>query len=458
MQWRHQSAAGRPGVPTSRRGHLLSLPGEDEAGWNSATMTGTNHSIDPGPAVVIGAGIVGTCCALYLQRAGMAVTLIDRDGPGEGCSSGNAGNLGSGSCVPASLPGILPKVPAMLLDPLHPLSIRWRRLPAALPWFVRFARAGRPDRVEAIADALHSLQSRLFDAYAPLIADAGAADLIRWDGKLFVYESRAAFEGDVLGVELRRRRGIVLEDLDGDGVRRMEPALGPNVACGRFQKGTGHTVDPLRLVRALAECFAANGGAFLNERVTGFDRDGDAVRGVVTDAGVRRAPIVVLAAGAWSGRLAAQLGYRVPLESEGGYHVMLPEPGVGLEIPILACERKVIFTPMADGLRLTGIAEFAGLDAPADYRRADILVGHGRQMLPGLNVEGGKRWRGHRPSTPDSLPVIGPAPRHPNLIFAFGHGRLGLGLGAITGRLVAQLATGQPTDVDTVPFCYERFR
>jgi D-amino-acid dehydrogenase len=421
-------------------------------------MISTNHSMDPGRAVVVGAGIVGTCCALYLQRAGMAVTLIDRDDPGEGCSSGNAGNLGSGSCVPASLPGTLPKVPAMLRVPLHPRARRWRRLPAALPWFVRFVRAGRPDRVEAIADALHSLQWRLFDAYAPLVADAGAEDLIQRDGKLFVYESRAAFEGDVLGVELRRRRGIVLEDLDGDGVRRIAPALGPNVACGRFQKGTGHTVDPLRLVRALAECFAANGGAFLNERVTGFDRDGDAVRGVVTDAGVRRAPIVVLAAGAWSGRLAAQLGYRVPLESEGGYHVMLPEPGVRLGIPILACERKVIFTPMAGGLRLTGIAEFAGLDAPADYRRADVLVGHGRQMLPGLNVEGGKRWRGHRPATPDSLPVIGPAPRHPNLIFAFGHGRLGLGLGAITGRLVAQLATGQPTDVDSAPFRYERFR
>ncbi|MCH7487233.1 MAG: FAD-binding oxidoreductase [Proteobacteria bacterium] len=420
-------------------------------------MTGTNPSTGPGRAVVVGAGIVGTCCALYLQRAGMAVTLIDRDGPGEGCSSGNAGNLGNGACVPSSLPGTVPKVPAMLLDPMHPLSIRWRHLPAALPWFVRFARAGRPARVEAIADALHSLQSRLFDAYAPLIADAGAADLIRRDGKLFVYESRAAFEGDSLGIEIRRRRGIELEDLDGDDVRRMEPALGPNVACGRFQKDTGHTVDPLRLVQALADSFAANGGTVLRERVTGFDRDGPALRGVVTDAGVRRAPIVVLAAGAWSGRLVAQLGYRVPLESEGGYHVMLPEPGVNLRIPVLACERKVILSPMADGLRLTGIAEFAGLDAPADYRRADVLVHHGRQMLPGLNVEGGKRWRGHRPSTPDSLPVIGPAPRHPNLIFAFGHGRLGLGLGAITGRLVAQMATGQPTDVDPAPFRYERF-
>ena len=255
-------------------------------------MTGTNQSSDHGQAVVVGAGIIGTCCALYLQRGGMAVTLIDRDGPGEGCSSGNAGNLGTGSCVPASLPGTVRKVPAMLLDPMHPLSIRWRHLPAALPWFVRFARAGRPDRIEAIADALHSLQSNLFDAYAPLIADAGADQLIRRDGKLFVYESRAAFDGDSLGVGLRRGRGIELKDLDGDDVRRMEPTLGPNVACGRFQQGTGHTVDPLRLVRALAASFAANGGTVLRERVAGFELDGGAVRGVVTNVGVRCAPVV----------------------------------------------------------------------------------------------------------------------------------------------------------------------
>jgi len=413
----------------------------------------------PELAVVVGAGIVGTCCALYLQRAGMAVTLIDRDGPGEGCSSGNAGNLGNGSCVPASLPGTLSKVPAMLLDPMHPLSIRLRRFPAALPWFIRFARAGRIERVKEIADALHSLQSRLFDAYEPLIAEAGAGHLIRRDGKLFVYESRAAFDSDSLGVELRRRRGVELEDLDGEDIRRMEPALGPNVACGRFQQGTGHTVDPLRLTQALADSFTANGGTVLRERVTGFDRGGkgDAVTGVATDAGGHRAQIIVLAAGAWSGRLAAQLGYRVPLESEGGYHVMLPEPGINLGIPVLACERKVIFTPMTEGLRLTGIAEFAGLDAPLNNRRICVLVHHGGQMLPGLNVDGGKPWRGHRPSTPDSLPVIGPAPRHPNLVFAFGHGRLGLGLGAITGRLVAQLVTGKPTDVDLAPFRYERF-
>ncbi len=420
-------------------------------------MTSSKQHPKPESAVVVGAGIVGTCCALYLQRSGLAVTLIDRDGPGEGCSSGNAGNLGNGSCVPTSLPGLLPKAPAMLRDPLHALSIRARHLPAALPWFIRFLRAGRPDRVEAIADALNSLQSRLFDAYEPLIAEAGAGDLIRRDGKLFVYESRAAFDGDALGVELRRRRGVELEDLDRAALLRMEPALGPKAVCGRFQKDTGHTVDPLRLVRALAQSFAAKAGTVLREEVTGFDRHGGALGGVVSNAGVRHATVVVLAAGAWSGRLAAQLGYRVPLESEAGYHVMLPDPGVSLGRPFLACERKVIFTPMAAGLRLTGISEFAGLDAPADFGRAEVLTHHGREVLPGLNLKGGKPWRGHRPSTPDSLPVIGPAPRHRNLIFAFGHGRLGLGLGAITGRLVAQLATGQPAELDTAPFRYERF-
>ncbi len=456
MRRPRQSAPGRRGLLLSFPG-ALSFSGKSEAEWNKTVMTSIEKSKVPGQAVVVGAGIVGTCCALYLQRAGLAVTLIDRDGPGEGCSSGNAGNLGNGSCVPASLPGTVSKVPAMLLDPMHPLSIRLRRFPTALPWLIRFARAGRIKRVEEIADALNSLQSRLYDSYAPLIADAGADNLIRKNGKLFVYESRAAFDGDSLGLDLRRRRGVELEELDGDDLRRMEPALGPNVVRGLFQKDTGHTVDPLRLTQALVGSFAANGGVVVRERVIGFDRDGGTVCGVVTDTEVHNASTVVVAAGAWSGRLIAPLGYRVPLESEGGYHVMLPEPGVNLGMPFLACERKVIFTPMADGLRLTGIAEFAGLDAPADYRRADVIVHHASQMLPGLNAEGGKPWRGHRPSTPDSLPVIGPSPRHPNLFFAFGHGRLGLGLGAITGRLVAQMATSQPTDVDPTPFRYERF-
>jgi D-amino-acid dehydrogenase len=417
-----------------------------------------NSNGEQADALVIGAGIVGTCCALYLQRAGLAVTMIDRGGPGEGCSSGNAGNLGNGSCVPASLPGMLVEVPAMLRDPQHPLSIRWRHAPAALPWFLRFARAGMPARVEEIADGLHSLQSRLFDAYDPLIAQAGAQNLVRRDGKLFVYESRAAFEEDSFGVELRRRRGVELEDLGADEVRRMAPAFGTKIVCGRFQKGTGHTVDPLGLVRALAASFVGEGGTLLRARVTGFLLSGGKVEGVVSDGARHRASLVVLAAGIWSGRLAAELGYRIPLESEGGYHVMLPDPGVDLRVPTLACERKVIFTPMDGGLRVTGIAEFAGLDAPADYGLAEVVLRHACQLLPSLNTAGAERWHGQRPSTPDSLPVIGPAPRHRNVIFAFGHGRLGLGMGAITGRLVSQLATGQAPDVDPAPYRVERFR
>ncbi len=420
-------------------------------------MSRINQGTDGRRALVIGAGIVGTCSALYLQRQGFSVTMIDRQEPGEGCSSGNAGNLGNGSCVPASLPGMLPKVPGMLLDPLHPLSIRLAHLPAAVPWLIRFARAGKRRRVEEIADALHSLQSRLFDAYEPLVAAAGAAGLIRRNGKLFVYESRAAFEGDAFGADLRRRRGIELEVLEGDAVRRLEPALGVGVACARFQPDTGHTVDPLQLIRALAESFVAGHGTLLVRNVQRFHVDGGAVTGVLTDAGRHDADLVVLAAGVWSKSLAAQLGCRVPLESEGGYHVMLPEPRVSLRIPILACERKINLTSMEGGLRITGIAEFAGIDAPPDYGRADVLLHHARQLLPSLNAEGATRWRGQRPSTPDSLPVIGPAPGHANVLFAFGHGRLGLGLGAITGKLIAQLAAGQVTDVDLAPFRADRF-
>lgn len=358
---------------------------------------------------------------------------------------------------PVILAGDAAQGPAHAARPLHPLSIRLAHLPAALPWLLRFARAGEGRRVEAIADALHSLQSRLFDAYEPLVAAAGATDLIRRDGKLFIYESRAGFDGDGYTVDLRRRRGIEFEELDADQVRRREPALGVGIAGGRFQSDNGHTLNPLRLIRALAESFVAGQGTVLRATVRGFLLDGGAVGGVLSDAGRHDADLVVLAAGVWSRSLAAQLGCRVPLEAEGGYHVMLPAPKVSLRMPILACERKIVLTPMEEGLRITGIAEFAGIDAPPDYGRADMILRQARELLPALGAEGAVRWHGQRPSTPDSLPVIGPAPGHANVLFAFGHGRLGLGLGAITGKLVGQLAAGHNPDVDLAPFRADRF-
>ena len=408
-------------------------------------------------AVVIGAGIVGTCCALYLQREGLAVTLIDRDGPGEAATFGNAGSFGLASVPPLGMPDTLRKAPKMLRDSMHPLVVRWRHLPRALPWFVRFIAASRRSRVEAIADVRADLLGRVMGAYAPLLEDAGAKDLVRNPGSLMVFESAESRAGVQYALDMRRRRGVKTEELSGDEAREMEPALGPLIQGGVYFPEVSHTVSPLRLTQTLAGHFQARGGTLRRETVMGFDIGSDGPKGVVTDAGRHDAEIMVLAAGVWSKFLARQLGTRVLLEAERGYHTVLPNSGVEIRVPIVSEDRHVTFGPLEDGLRMTTMAEFAAIEAAPDYARAERLFAAARELIPGLDARGATRWMGPRPSTPDSLPVIGPSPRFANVFFAFGHGHLGLTLAALTGRIVADLAQGRRPDTDLGPLRPDRF-
>ena len=408
-------------------------------------------------ALVVGAGIVGVCCALYLQRDGFKVTLIDRDGPGEAASFGNAGSLGVASVPPLGMPGIARKAPKMVFDPMHPLVVRLRHLPGLLPWFARFIAASQPQRVEEIADARAALLARVYDAYDPLLEAAGARDLIRNAGLLFVFESDAAMADAAFAIDMRRKRGVALEELTGEEVRAREPALGPLVACGVYFPEVSYAVDPLRLTQKLARHFVSRGGGLLRETVKGFEIGTGGRTRVVTDAGLHDVGVVVVAAGAWSASLAGQLGSRVLLAAERGYHTVLPDPRVEMRIPVTSGDRNVTITPMETGVRMTTMAEFAAVDAPPDYARPERLFRAARALVPGLNAEGGTRWMGPRPSTPDSLPVIGPSPRHPNVYFAFGHGHLGLTFAAVTGRYIADMASGRTPNMDLRPYRADRF-
>ncbi len=409
--------------------------------------------------VVVGAGIVGVCCARYLQQLGRRVTLVDRLEPGDdGASSyGNAGSLSWSSCVPIATPGLLPKVPGWLLSRTGPLTIRWRHLPTLLPWLWRYVRSGTVAKVEAAARALSMLHGPALDLHRELAREAGVGDLVRGCDYLHVYRTARSDRLGDLDWRLRAEHGATVELLDGAALHAIEPDLGPGYVQAVRIRDQGFTANPSRLVRALAERFTADGGERVRAEVRGFETRGDRVQRVLTNASGVPADAVVIAAGAWSTRVTRMLGVDLPLETERGYHVTLAEPGVTLSNTVMETDGKFVATPMETGLRLAGTVELASVDAPPDYRRADAILERGRHMFPKLAPASVSRWMGRRPSLPDGLPVIGPAPGWRNVWLAFGHAHTGMIGAPNTGRIVAGMVCGQPLNVDVAAFRAERF-
>ncbi|MBM3489965.1 MAG: FAD-binding oxidoreductase [Alphaproteobacteria bacterium] len=409
------------------------------------------------PVAVIGAGLVGLCCALQLQREGLSVALIDPGGPGEGASFGNAGIFAVGSVIPLGMPGLWRKVPGMLVDPLAPLAVRPSYAPRIAPWLFKLMVASSRPRVEAISRALAGLCTPAIEHYLPLLKEAGAEALMRRDGVLYIYETEQDFADAAYEIELRRRAGIKFDVLGGDEIKQMQPALGPRFARALYMQDAAHAMHPLGISQALADLFRRKGGEILRARATGFELGPQDVRAVLTEGGRQSCSGVVISAGARSLPLVRQLGHDCPLDTERGYHVMFPNAGLEVRRAMLWSKRGFGITPMQHGLRLAGTVEFGGLDLPPNWNRAEVLRRHARRLFPDLKEEGMERWMGFRPSMPDSLPVIGRSPRFHNAYFAFGHGHLGLTLAAATGRLVADLACGRTPSVDAAPFGIERF-
>ena len=407
---------------------------------------------------VLGAGTVGVCCALYLQRDGHHVTLVDRGEPSSGCSYGNGGIIQIGACVPIATPGVLRQVPKMLLDPEGPLVIRWQYLPRLAPYLLRFVAAARPSRVEAIAKTLASVLGLAIPAYRTLISAAGAHDLIRDTGEMYIYHTDAAFEAARPAHDLRRRNGVRIVDVPLEELRQIEPALAPTIKHAVWFPDCIRTTNPALLTRALAEKFVRDGGQIRQESVTDIAVAPDGTISLATERGARAIDRLVVATGAYSKRWTEKLGSFVPLDTERGYHLMLPRPGVDLNRPVIVGDHRVGISSMVGGLRVAGTAELARLDAPPNYRRAHRLLAIVKRALPDLNIADPQPWMGHRPSTPDSLPVICQAPRAPKAYLAFGHGHLGLTMGAVTGSLIADLAAGRDPPIDLKPLHVDRFR
>ena len=407
--------------------------------------------------LVIGAGIVGAACAHRLRALGFDVVLVDRNAPGHACSFGNAGRIATSLVAPRSVPGLLRKVPGMLLDRRHPLKTSLGFILRNLAWCKCFARAGTAAEVARITDALHVLLSRGDAAINRLAAAAGATDLIRTDGVLYVYQDPALAEAARDAMAENDRRGTPARYVTGDQVRDIDPALPATVTCGFHKPEERFVHSPLELTTKVVAAFTAAGGVLAHDEVVRLEARAGRSPRVHCRSESYEADKVVIAAGAWSPWLAAQLGVRLLVVPERGYHAMLPRAGVGLRTAVHYGDRLISMTPMTGGLRVSSGAELADADAAPNWTRRDVVVEGSKALFPDLDDTGATRWMGPRPSTPDTLPIIGAHPAHPDVLFATGHGQLGLTLAAVTAEITGELAVGRAPNFDLLPYRPDRF-
>jgi D-amino-acid dehydrogenase len=411
---------------------------------------------------VIGAGIVGAATALQLVREGHRVTIIEPETPGgeQAASYGNGAWISPASIIPMSMPGLWKKVPGYLLDQTGPLTIRWASLPGLLPWLMRFLAAGASVlKVTRTAAILHGLIGDAPERHQALADFAGCSALIRRDGLVYAYPDRAAFEAEALSWRLRRENGLIWQELDGAALRALLHALSPHYGFGILVPAGSHCLDPGAYVAALVAKAEVLGTSLMRARATGFRIEGGRLAAVTTDQGDVPCTRAVIAAGIRSAVLAQAAGDSIPLASERGYHVVIPDPAAAPAIPVMPSDGKMANTLTSTGLRAAGQVELASPDAPPDWRRADILFAHLKRAYPALanTPSPSARWMGHRPSTPDGLPVIGRARATPDVLYALGHGHIGLATAPATADLVTAMIAGRTPHLDCTPFSPERF-
>lgn len=396
----------------------------------------------PRTVAVLGAGIVGLSTALTLQNAGFDVTLFDQAEPGKGASFGNAGVFADYARLPMSSFSNLVAMPGMLLDRESPLSIRKSYLTRMIPYGYRFAKAALPENYRKGGDALTTLSELAQTADEQLWTLTEAHDLIGTSGCLALYGSAGGLQpGLAAQLQEREARGVALEYLDAKGVHDLEPDLLPFYTGGVRYKFTRFAKSPYQLSQRYFAKFLAMGGRFYQTDVRDVltsENRADVIHGQGSD----RFDAVVLATGIASRELAKRMGSEIPLVSERGYHLMVDAGQRRISRPVVWLDKSVFLTPMTDGIRVAGTAEFADPGDSPSASRSDLMLRVARTMF-GQELQERSEWVGSRPSMPDSLPVIGFSPRSERVVFAFGHGHLGLSLSAVTAMLVRQMLMGE---------------
>jgi glycine/D-amino acid oxidase-like deaminating enzyme len=386
---------------------------------------------------VIGGGVIGLAIALRLRSEGREVVVIEPNEPGSGASYGNAGSVADYAIMPVGTPSVLRNLLSLLLDADSPLSIRTSALPTLFPWLARFAYESLPHRYRENAGRIADLVSDASVQWKEFATQIGASDLLSAKGCLYLYETRKAFKAAATDIELRRSYGVAQELLSADEVLKLEPRLPPFEGGGLFFPSATNLRDPGEVMRRLTVAVRSAGVEFIRASAQTIARESNGIRIVAAPFEIR-ARTAILSAGAHSRKLADQIGDRLPLETERGYHVEFDMAEPPIERPVCPTAHGFYMCPMQGRMRVAGLVELGGLAAPVNPRLVQALVVNSHRVFPDLG-EPSRTWLGFRPSMPDSVPVIRPSRGGRDVILAFGHGHVGLTLAPRTAQLVSKI-------------------
>ncbi len=404
---------------------------------------------------IIGAGIQGISNALFLQKKGFNVTIFDRDEPGSPVASyGNAGHFSPYASVPINRPDVLTDVPAMLLNSTGPLALKWNYVPKMIPWFLKFIRNCSTKRMMHTAKNMHQILDLALPAYDELFDEINLEGLVEKKGILYIWNDQG-LKSRELEIKVRNKLGVDQQLVTPKEIHDLEPNIKPIYHGGVFYQHGRHARNPKKILLKLFELFLKKNGKFLKLNVKDIIFD-EEIPVIKTENQSFIFDKIIIACGSFSKKLTDNLGERIPLDTERGYHVHFKGCEKLLSRPVIFQNRGFGITPMEQGLRVVGTVEFGGLDNPLSKSRIRNLINNAKYMMGDL-PEHEDEWLGFRPTLPDYLPVMGPSKKYKNVFYCFGHHHLGWTLGPISGKIISGMIAEENTNLDLKPYSSLRF-
>ena len=406
--------------------------------------------------VVIGAGIQGVCISLFLLKKGFKVTLIDRDEPGkESASYGNAGHFSPYASVPINRPDVLVDVPSMLLSSTGPLALKWNYVPKMIPWFLRFIKNCSKKNMMHTAKYMHQILDLALPAYDELFEDINISGLVENKGIIYFWTDKD-LKSRELEINIRKELGVKQQLLSPHEIHDLEPHIKKIYHGGILYPDARHARNPKKILLKLIDLFIKKGGKLEKKNISSISFTADNKPVIKTDINFYTFDKAVIACGAFSKKLTDSLNEKIPLDTERGYHIHFKNYDHLLSRPVIFQNRGFGITPMEQGLRVVGTVEFGGLNNPPSKSRIKNLVENAKYLFPDLSNHEDE-WLGFRPTLPDFLPIIGPSKNHKNLFYCFGHHHLGWTLGAISGKIISKMISGEKTNLNLEPYSSLRF-